>query len=141
MMKKCLLILLATIIGILSADAQSINGYKYIEIQHQEDSPKDIEKRMAKEFALLGFVVISSKEVEQLPQQEQTLVLMAEYICRQSVQCLFKIKLKNQAGEIIYEDEQVAAAGFMTRKNDRQSAIKKIFKQLRKLDYQFTPKQ
>lgn len=96
---------------------------------------------MSKEFPILGFVLLSSEEAELLNPQDKDLVLTAEYLCRQSAQCLFKIKLKNRAGDIIYEDEQVAAAGFMTRKNDRQSAIKKIFKQLKKLNYQFTPKQ
>lgn len=38
---------------------------------------------------------------------------------------------------MVYEDEQVAAGGFMSYKNDRQSAIKKIFKQLKKQNYKF----
>lgn len=140
-MSKFFLTFLLIVISLFSASAQSLNDYKYIVIEHQEDSPKDVEKRMSKEFPILGFVLLSSEEAELLNPQDKDLVLTAEYLCRQSAQCLFKIKLKNRAGDIIYEDEQVAAAGFMTRKNDRQSAIKKIFKQLKKLNYQFTPKQ
>ncbi len=137
-MKKMafLLIILAYTVSVC---AQSLNDYKYVVIQHQEDSKKDIEKRMAKEFPLLGFVLLSEEEAAQLNDQEKGLVLTAEYLCRQSAQCLFKIKLKNRNGDIVYEDEQVAAAGFMSYKNDRQSAIKKIFKQLKKQNYQFTP--
>lgn len=112
--------------------AQSLNDYKYIVIQHQEDSKKDIEQRMAKEFPLLGFVLLTEEEASQLDAQEKSLLLTAEYLCRQSGECLFKIKLKNSNGDIVYEDEQIAGAGFMSRKNDRQSAIKKIFKQLKK---------
>lgn len=123
----------------MSTDAQSLNQYKFVVIQHQEDAPKDIEERMAKEFPLLDFVILSEEEVTQLPEQELLLVLKAEYLCRQSAQCLFKIKLINKNGVIVYEDEQVAAAGWFTRKNDRQSAIKKIFKQLKKQNYKFQP--
>lgn len=119
--------------------AQSLNDYKYVVIQHQEDSKKDIEKRMAKEFPLLGFVLLTEEEASNLDNQEKNLLLTAEYLCRQSAQCLFKIKLKNSNGDIVYEDEQVAAGGFMSYKNDRQSAIKKIFKQLKKQNYQFAP--
>lgn len=116
----------------VSICAQSLNDYKYVVIQHQEDSKKDIEQRMAKEFPLLGFVLLTEEEASQLDAQEKSLLLTAEYLCRQSGECLFKIKLKNSNGDIVYEDEQIAGAGFMSRKNDRQSAIKKIFKQLKK---------
>ena len=123
----------------VSICAQSLNDYKYVVIQHQEDSKKDIEQRMAKEFPLLGFVLLSEEEASQLSNQEKDLLLTAEYLCRQSGVCLFRIKLKNNNGDIIYEDEQIGAAGFMSYKNDRQSAIKKIFKRLKKQNYQFTP--
>lgn len=119
--------------------AQSLNDYKYVVIQHQEDSKKDIELRMTKEFPLLGFVLLTEEEASQLEDKQKSLLLTAEYLCRQSVQCFFRLKLKNSKGEIVYEDEQVAAAGFMSYKNDRQSAIKKIFKQLKKQNYQFIP--
>ena len=125
----CLLMLFTYAVSIC---AQSLNDYKYIVIQHQEDSKKDIEQRMAKEFPLLGFVLLTEEEASQLDAQEKSLLLTAEYLCRQSGECLFKIKLKNSNGDIVYEDEQIAGAGFMSRKNDRQSAIKKIFKQLKK---------
>lgn len=138
-MKKIMTFLLIILAYTVPVCAQSLNDYKYVVIQHQEDSKKDIEKRMAKEFPLLGFVLLSEEEAAQLDDQEKDLVLTAEYLCRQSGQCLFKIKLKNRNGDIVYEDEQVAAAGFMSYKNDRQSAIKKIFKQLKKQNYHFTP--
>ncbi|WP_303045630.1 hypothetical protein [Muribaculum intestinale] len=138
-MKKLLVCLLMLFTYAVSICAQSLNDYKYIVIQHQEDSKKDIEQRMAKEFPLLGFVLLTEEEASQLDAQEKSLLLTAEYLCRQSAQCLFKLKLKNNKGDIVYEDEQVAAAGFMSYKNDRQSAIKKIFKQLKKLNYQYSP--
>lgn len=131
-MKKLLVCLLMLFTYAVSICAQSLNDYKYIVIQHQEDSKKDIEQRMAKEFPLLGFVLLTEEEASQLDAQEKSLLLTAEYLCRQSGECLFKIKLKNSNGDIVYEDEQIAGAGFMSRKNDRQSAIKKIFKQLKK---------
>lgn len=131
-MKKLLVCLLMLITYAVSICAQSLNDYKYIVIQHQEYSKKDIEQRMAKEFPLLGFVLLTEEEASQLDAQEKSLLLTAEYLCRQSGECLFKIKLKNSNGDIVYEDEQIAGAGFMSRKNDRQSAIKKIFKQLKK---------
>ncbi len=138
-MKKLLVCLLMLFTYAVSICAQSLNDYKYIVIQHQEDSKKDIEQRMAKEFPLLGFVLLTEEEASQLDAQEKSLLLTAEYLCRQSGECLFKIKLKNSNGDIVYEDEQIAGAGFMSRKNDRQSAIKKIFKQLKKLNYQYSP--
>lgn len=119
--------------------AQSLNEYKYVVIQHQEDSKKDIEQRMSKEFPLLGFVLLTEDEVAKLDGKENNLVLRADYLCRQSGQCLFKLKLINSNGDIVYEDEQVAAAGFMSYKNDRQSALKKIFKELKKQNYHYSP--
>ena len=136
-MKKILFAFAMLIMTALSVSAHQINNYKYIFIQHQEDAPKDIESRMEKEFSSLGFTVLSSDEFAQLPSSEQSLVLNAEYLCIQSAQCLFHIWLKNTNGEEVYEDEQVAAGGFMTKKNDRQSALKKIFKEIKKLNYQF----
>lgn len=138
-MKKLLVCLLMLLTSAVTICAQSLNDYKYVVIQHQEDSKKDIEQRMAKEFPLLGFVLLTEEEASQLDAQEKGILLTAEYLCRQSGECIFKIKLKNSNGDIVYEDEQIAGAGFMSRKNDRQSAIKKIFKQLKKKNYQFTP--
>lgn len=141
MLKKlltCLFILMANTVYIC-AQSLSLNDYKYVVIQHQEDSKKDIESRMAKEFPILGFVLLTDEEAANLDTSEKNLLLTAEYLCRQSAQCLFKLKLKNSNGDIVYEDEQVAAGGFMSYKNDRQSAIKKIFKELKKLNYQYTP--
>ncbi len=140
-MRRILVCLLLALTCLGSLCAQSLNEFKYVVIQHQEDSKKDIEQRMSKEFPLLGFVLLTEEEASQLSDEEQTLVLRAEYLCRQSVQCLFKIKLKNSNGDIIYEDEQVAAAGFMSMKNDRQSAIKKIFKELKKQNYHYSPRE
>lgn len=136
-MKRFTLILFSLVCMGISLFAHPINSYKYVYIVHQEDSPKDIEKRMSKEFPSLGFILLTEDEYSNLSDADKTLVLAADYMCRQSAQCLFKIKLKDINGNIVYEDEQVAAAGFMTYKNDRQSAIKKIFKQLKKLNYQF----
>lgn len=138
-MNKVLVFILMVLAYSVTVCAQSLNDFKYVVIQHQEDSKKDIEKRMAKEFPLLGFVLLTEEEASNLDNQEKNLLLTAEYLCRQSAQCLFKIKLKNSNGDIVYEDEQVAAGGFMSYKNDRQSAIKKIFKQLKKQNYQFAP--
>ncbi|MBO5445450.1 MAG: hypothetical protein J5995_08965 [Muribaculaceae bacterium] len=138
-MKKLLMCLLMLLTYTATICAQSLNDYKYVVIQHQEDSKKDIELRMTKEFPLLGFVLLTEEEASQLEDKQKSLLLTAEYLCRQSVQCFFRLKLKNSKGEIVYEDEQVAAAGFMSYKNDRQSAIKKIFKQLKKQNYQFIP--
>ena len=139
MMRKFLVFLLILLSYAVTISAQSLNEYKYVVIQHQEDSKKDIEQRMSKEFPVLGFILLSEEEASQLNETERALILTAEYLCRQSGQCLFKLKLKNNKGVIVYEDEQVAAAGFMSYKNDRQSAIKKIFKELKKQNYQYSP--
>lgn len=138
-MRKFLVFLLILLSYAVTISAQSLNEYKYVVIQHQEDSKKDIEQRMSKEFPVLGFILLSEEEASQLNETERDLILTAEYLCRQSGQCLFKLKLKNNKGVIVYEDEQVAAAGFMSYKNDRQSAIKKIFKELKKQNYQYSP--
>lgn len=117
--------------------AHPINNYKYVMIEHQEDAKKDIEDRLKKEFPILGFVLITDQEYNKFNDTDKDLVLTAKYRCRQSGECIFQIKLINQNGEEIYEDEQIGGAGFMSRKNDRQSAIKKIFKELKKKNYKF----
>ena len=61
-MKKLLVCLLMLFTYAASICAQSLNDYKYVVIQHQEDSKKDIEQRMAKEFPLLGVVLLTEGE-------------------------------------------------------------------------------
>ena len=46
-MKKLLVCLLMLFTYAVSICAQSLNDYKYIVIQHQEDSKKDIEQRLS----------------------------------------------------------------------------------------------
>lgn len=121
--------------------AHPINNYRYIIIEHQEKAAKDIEPRMSKEFTNLGFLVITEEEANQLDEQGKKETLKAKYRCRQSGECIFKMELINNSGEEIYEDEQIFGAGFMSRKNDRQGAIKRIFKELKKLEYQFSTKE
>lgn len=126
-------------ISALSSNAQNLNSYKYVMIAHQDDAAKDIEKRMQKEFPLLGFILLSEEDYQQLNDDDKAITLVAKYRCRQSAECIFKLELIDLNGKQVYEDEQISGAGFMSKKNDRQSAIKKIFKQLAKLNYQYTP--
>lgn len=119
--------------------AHPIDNYKFVVILHQEEAAKDIEPRMTKEFSDLGFTVVSEEEVAELDEQGKKELLKAKYRCRQSGECIFKLELINNSGDVVYEDEQIFGAGFMSRKNDRQGAIKRIFKELKKLDYQYSP--
>ena len=137
-MKRFLTFLTTLLLTVTTILATNLNEFQYVFIRHQNDAPKDIEARLIKEFDKLGFVVLSEKEFNDLDEELRIITLTAEYFCRQSAMCLFKIKLISKDEEIVYEDEQVAAAGFMTYKNDRQSAIKKIFKQLKKMNYKFS---
>lgn len=138
-MKKFFLLFGCSLMTFFSLLAHPINNYKYVYIQHQEKAAKDVETRMAKEFTNLGFTVLNSDEIEQLDTQSKKELLSAKYRCRQSVECIFKIELINSEGEVIYEDEQIFGAGFISRRNDRQGAIKRIFKELNKLDYRYLP--
>ena len=138
-MKKITLFFGCMLIVVISAFAHPINKYKYVCIQHQEEAAKDVEPRMVNEFTNLGFTVLNDNDLEQLDEQSKQELLIAKYRCRQSVECIFKIELLNSKGEVVYEDEQIFGGGFMSRKNDRQGAIKRIFKELKKLDYQYTP--
>ena len=138
-MKKfffCVAIILFAFIGL---KAHPINSYKYIIIENQDDAAKDIEPRLFDEFQKMGFILLSDDLYQGLDEAEKAKVLTAKYRCRQSGECIFKLELVNQSGEEVYEDEQIFGGGFMTRKNDRQGAIKRIFKELKKLNYQFEP--
>lgn len=119
--------------------AHPIDNYKFVVILHQEEAAKDIEPRMIKEFSNLGFTVLSEEEVAELDEQAKNELLKAKYRCRQSGECIFKLELIGNSGDVVYEDEQIFGAGFMSRKNDRQGAIKRIFKELKKLNYQYSP--
>ena len=138
-MKKLILFICFLFVTIIPIIAHPINNYKYVVIQHQDEAAKDVEPRMVKEFSNLGFVVLSEEEATQLDEQSQKELLNAKYRCRQSGECIFKLELINNSGEEIYEDEQIFGGGFMSRKNDRQGAIKRIFKALKKLNYQYSP--
>lgn len=135
-MKKLLFALILMFSFIVGA-AHPIHTYKYVVIEHQDDAPNDIEKRLKKEFDDRGLTVLTEDSAKKLADEEQQYVLTAKYLCRQSGVCLFKIKLVNNKDEVIYEDEQMGGAGFMSNKNDRQSAIKKIFKELQKIDEKY----
>lgn len=136
-MKRIIFSVISSLIMTFAVSAHEINNYRYVVIEHQEDMPKDIEKRLTKEFPKLGFELLTEESYNTLDSHDKDLTLKAVYRCRQSVQCLFRLRLINPRGEEVYEDEQVGAAGFMSYKNDRQSAIKKIFKALKKLNYKF----
>ena len=120
--------------------AHPIDNYKFVVILHQEEAAKDIEPRMIKEFSNLGFTVLSEEEVAELDEQAKNELLKAKYRCRQSGECIFKLELIGNSGDVVYEDEQIFGAGFMSRKNDRQGAIKRIFKEMKKLNYQYSSK-
>lgn len=139
-MKKISIIIGSLFLTVNSIMAHPINNYNSIVIMHQEEAAKDIEPRMMKEFTNLGFVVLSEEEVAELEEQSKSRLLKAKYRCRQSGECIFELELINNTGDVVYEDEQIFGGGFMSRKNDRQGAIKRIFKELKKLNYQYSPK-
>lgn len=137
-MKK--LIFIGFIFGtVISVMAHPIDNYNLLVIFHQDEAAKDIEPRMIKEFSNLGFKVLPEEEAAKLDERTKKGLLKAKYRCRQSGECIFKLELINSSGDVVYEDEQIFGAGFMSRKNDRQGAIKRIFKELKKLNYQYTP--
>ena len=111
-------------------NAQSIKSFKYILIESQKSSPKDVEERLFEGFTELGFKVIKTEDYDALQPTEQNSVLLVRYRCRQSASCIFKIQLYDMKGLEIYEDEQICANGFMSKRLDRRGAISRIFKQL-----------
>lgn len=139
-MKKFLIFIGFIFWTVISIMAHPIDNYKFVVILHQEEAAKDIEPRMIKEFSNLGITVLSEEEVAELDEQAKNELLKAKYRCRQSGECIFKLELIDNSGDVVYEDEQIFGAGFMSRKNDRQGAIKRIFKELKKLNYQYSPK-
>lgn len=139
-MKKFLIFIGFIFWTVISIMAHPIDNYKFVVILHQEEAAKDIEPRKIKEFSNLGFTVLSEEEVAELDEQAKNELLKAKYRCRQSGECIFKLELIDNSGDVVYEDEQIFGAGFMSRKNDRQGAIKRIFKELKKLNYQYSPK-
>lgn len=138
-MKKFFILIGLVFWTVISSMAHPIDNYKFVVILHQEEAAKDIEPRMTKEFSNLGFTVLSEEEVAELDEHAKNGVLKAKYRCRQSGECIFKLELISISGDVVYEDEQIFGAGFMSRKNDRQGEIKRIFKELKKLNYQYSP--
>lgn len=139
-MKKFLIFIGFIFWTVIPTMAHPIDNYKFVVILHQEEAAKDIEPRMIKEFSNLGFTVLSEEEVAELDEQAKNELLKAKYRCRQSGECIFKLELIGNSGDVVYEDEQIFGAGFMSRKNDRQGAIKRIFKEMKKLNYQYSSK-
>lgn len=139
-MKKFLIFIGFIFWTVIPTMAHPIDNYKFVVILHQEEAAKDIEPRMIKEFSNLGFTVLSEEEVAELDEQAKNELLKAKYRCRQSGECIFKLELIDNSGDVVYEDEQIFGAGFMSRKNDRQGAIKRIFKEMKKLNYQYSSK-
>ena len=139
-MKKFLIFIGFIFWTVIPTMAHPIDNYKFVVILHQEEAAKDIEPRMIKEFSNLGFTVLSEEEVAELDEQAKNELLKAKYRYRQSGECIFKLELIGNSGDVVYEDEQIFGAGFMSRKNDRQGAIKRIFKEMKKLNYQYSSK-
>lgn len=113
-------------------NAQSVKSFKYVLIESQKGSPKDVEERLYEGFTELGFKVIKEEDYDSLQDSEPNSVLLAKYRCRQSGSCIFKLQLYDKQGTEVYEDEQICANGFMSRRLDRRGAISRIFKQLQK---------
>lgn len=129
----CMLFYLISTMGLING--QSVKSFKYVLIESQKSSPKDVEERLFEGFTELGFKVIKAEDYDSLQTSEPNSVLLAKYRCRQSASCIFKIQLYDKQGTEIYEDEQICANGFMSKRLDRRGAISRIFKQLsRELD-------
>ena len=87
---------------------------------------------------IFGFTVLDDNDIEQLDEQSKQELLIAKYRCLESAECIFKIELINSNGEFVYEDEQILEGDLSIGKM-KDRGIKRIFKKLIKLDYQYTP--
>ncbi|MCM1310778.1 MAG: hypothetical protein NC301_07130 [Bacteroides sp.] len=119
--------------------AHPINNYKYLLLEQYDDVPEDVEKRFLKEFPKMGFTMVDNEAYSQFQNNEKKQTLIASYKLRGSGTCLLLLSLKNADGTVVYDDLQVGDSGFMSAKNDRQSAITQLFRELGKLNYHFEP--
>ena len=71
-------------------NAQSVKSFKYVLIDSQKGSPKDVEERLYEGFTELGFKVIKAEDYDFIQTLEPNSVLLAKYRCRQSASCIFK---------------------------------------------------
>lgn len=138
MKRLCFVFMWVCFVCVLSC-AHPINHYKYILLECQDEVPEDVEKRFLKEFPKLGFIMVNDDAYSELDSENKALTLTAQYKLRGSNTTLMILKLVSHDGNIVYDDLQIGE-GVMSAKNDRQSAITQLFRELKKLDYHFEAK-
>lgn len=116
--------------------AHKINGYKYIHIG-ETGNIYGIEDRLTKYFTQIGFKPIASYEIEDMNNENKSLLLIADYkweIVNGGHSTLI-VTLSDITGSVIYK---AAGQGIAwTAKGDMKNALKKIFKQIDSLHYKF----
>lgn len=117
-------------------NAHKINGYKYIHIE-ETGNIYGIEDRLTNYFTQIGFKAIASYEIEDMSNENKSLLLIATYkweIVKGGHSTLI-LTLSDITGSVVYK---VAGQGIAwTAKGDMKNALKKIFKQIDKLHYKF----
>lgn len=138
-MKRLCFIFMWMIFACALASAHPINQYKCILLERQDEVPEDVEKRFLKEFTKMGFIVVDNDGYAELNSADKALTLTARYKLRGSAICLLVLHLVAPDGKVVYDDIQIGDSGFMSSKNDRQSALKLLFRELEKLNYHYEP--
>ena len=137
-MKRAVMIFVMCIIGAVAMNAHRINNYKYLTINSQ-GNPYDIETKIEKFFTSIGFEIVQSEEFPELSREqgEEALIASYEYNIVYNGHSSIKLTLTNVSDETIFTSKAYGMA--FTGKGDMKKALNKIFDQITKLGYQFTP--
>ena len=134
-MKHFFTILLLCLVAI-TGYAHKINGYKYIIIP-QIGNPYGIESKLKSAFTKLGFKVLQEGEEDDLKGNETAYVLYALY--EPSIHYGYAseliVVLRDISGSEIYKS--VTTGNAMTASGDMSNAVRKLQKNMKKLNYKF----
>ena len=137
---KCLRTLFIMMMLIVSSAIYShkINGYKFIHIM-ETGNVYGIENKLSTYFNKIGFQVIDSSELDDMSNEDKRRLLIASYNWNivyggSSTLVLSLIDISNK---VVYSTSGKGMA--MSAKGDMSSALRKIFKQIDKLNYTYDP--
>ena len=134
--KHSIMLLVLFLASSLIVNAHKINGYKYIHIE-ETGNIYGVEDKLTNYFTGIGFETIASYEIEDMSNENKSLLLFASYnweIVNGGHSTLI-LTLSDITGSIIYK---AAGQGIAwSAKGDMKNALKKIFKQLDNLHYKF----
>lgn len=136
-MKRLFFLLVSLFVIVLSSFAHKINNYKYLYLVEQGNL-YGLETTFRDFFTQQGFTVMSSSDVEEMPNDDKTYLLIAQYQCHivYGASSTLTLTLSNTRGTIVYSTSGQGIS--FSAQGDMRKASRKVIADVENLKYKFT---